>query len=79
MVDPSEYGTQAELDELAPQHQNDTIIKEVVCFGCKNLLFYPACRAFPVIPYEIRFGYNDHTQNMPGDHGIKYEPLKAPK
>ncbi len=33
------------------------VIRETVCFSCKNLLFYPSCLAFPDrIPYEIRSG-----------------------
>jgi hypothetical protein len=55
--------------------QKPRIIRETVCFGCKHLWVYPRCAAFPDgIPYEIRAGYNDHTQPYPGDNGIQYEP-----
>lgn len=42
--------------------EDDGVIREVKCFGCKNLLMYPACMAYPEkIPQDIRNGMHDHT------------------
>ncbi len=53
------------------------VIKETVCFGCANLLYYPYCLAFPNgIPAEMRIGGNEHKEPFPGDNGIMYEAMQ---
>ena len=50
------------------------IINEVVCFGCKNLIKYPKCKAFIKIPQLIRDGENDHSEPLPEqDNDIVFE------
>lgn len=51
----------------------------ISCINCKNL--YPtkerACLAFPAgIPSEILTGENDHTREVEGDNGIRFDKIK---
>ena len=40
----------------------------------------PICSAFPDgIPVAISFGETMHTSPYPGDHGIRFEPVKKPE
>jgi len=53
------------------------IINETVCFGCKHLIKYPRCKAFKIIPQEIRDGENNHSKPLPEqDNGIVFEPME---
>ena len=42
------------------------VINEVVCFVCKHLIKYPRCKAFDMIPQEIRDGENNHSKKIEG-------------
>jgi len=54
-----------------------TTIKEFPCFYCEHFIYYPFCDAFPGgIPDSIRLGENDHTKNITGDNGIKFDKVK---
>lgn len=51
------------------------IIENRPCETCIHNNDDGTCKAFPKgIPQEIRSGYNDHTKEYPGDHGIRYTP-----
>lgn len=51
------------------------IINEVVCFGCKNLINYPKCKAFNQIPESIRNGDSNHLiPESDQDNDIVFEP-----
>jgi len=53
------------------------IITPPQCTYCVHLTDVGRCRAFPAgIPASILMGDFDHTEPYPGDHGIRYEPLK---
>ena len=46
--------------------KRDEVITECPCFGCKNLILYPTCLAFPDgIPHDIREGKNTHDEKHP--------------
>jgi len=50
--------------------ESEDIIREVVCFSCKWLLYYPRCMAYPeIIPQDIRDGLHDHTRER-GDEEL---------
>jgi len=52
--------------------ESEDVIREVVCFSCRWLLFYPRCMAYPkIIPQDIRDGLHDHTLER-GDE--EFEP-----
>ena len=54
-----------------------SIVKETVCFKCKNLIYYPKCWAFlKEIPSKIRLGEHDHKNPYKGDNGIQFEPIE---
>lgn len=55
-----------------------TLIRETICFKCKNLIYYPQCRAFlDEIPLDIRLGEKLHTKKHPDqDNDIVFEPIK---
>lgn len=58
----------------------DIIKYSVVCTFCKNLRTGQTCRAYPKkIPEAIWSGDNKHTEPFPGDHGIRFEPVKGSK
>ena len=46
------------------------------CIDCKHFNMTEVnCTAFPDgIPLEIMSGENDHTDEVEGDNGIRYEP-----
>lgn len=52
------------------------------CFDCKNCIEKTendifVCRAFPDgIPEDVFWNRIDHTENIEGDNGIKYEEIK---
>lgn len=47
-----------------------------ICIVCANYLGKGRCKAFPGgIPVEIERGKLDHTQPLPNDNGIRFEPL----
>ena len=53
------------------------IINEVVCFGCRNLIKYPKCKAFELIPQFIRDGENPHDKPLPEqDNDIVFERVE---
>ena len=51
------------------------------CMSCKhwdanNMML---CKAYPAgIPWPILSGEVGHTQALPGDNGIQFEPVKEP-
>lgn len=49
-----------------------------VCTKCKHLkepvIDKWECKAFKEIPEEIWFGKNDHTKEVKGDGGTRFEP-----
>ena len=50
-------------------------IVEASCWGCKHLIRYGICSAFPNgIPEEIKQGKNLHIKPYPGDNEIQFEP-----
>ena len=56
------------------------VVREPPCYRCKNYILWPYCLAFPDgIPQDIRFGENDHSAPIAGDHGLQFEliPHKA--
>jgi hypothetical protein len=56
--------------------KNLRTVTEVICFLCKNLIIYPKCKAFDIIPQIIRDGENDHLKPLPEqDNNIVFEPL----
>jgi len=51
-------------------------IIEPICFGCKHLISYPRCVAFPDgIPKAIKDVKHDHREPYDGDNGIRFEPI----
>ena len=52
------------------------IIKEPLCYHCKNHAYHGYCIAFPDgIPEVILMGKDDHIKPYPGDNGIQFEPI----
>jgi hypothetical protein len=52
-----------------------------VCLLCRHYhrSGFRTCDAFPErIPDEIWVYVNPHTQPIPGDHGIHFEPIEKP-
>jgi hypothetical protein len=50
----------------------------IQCATCKHAKPDLACKAFPDgIPAAILTGAFDHTEEYPGDGGIRYEPRPA--
>ena len=55
------------------------------CYRCRHLdreaaasLHVMRCTAFPdEIPHAIAGNKHDHRKPFPGDHGIRFEPLKT--
>lgn len=72
-----------QVDETSVLQLNQSILAEIdqpvveaVCFGCKHLIYWPYCRAFPDgIPGEIRLGMNDHKLRVEGDGGYRWQAL----
>jgi hypothetical protein len=54
--------------------EDENVIREVKCFSCRWLIWYPKCAAFEeIIPNIIRNGFSDHTlplNEMPGYKGV---------
>lgn len=55
-----------------------TIIKnQNACASCEHYLTNRTCTAFAEkIPDVIWAGDNDHSENISGDNGVKYNPLQ---
>ena len=49
------------------------------CLMCRHYTGFSTCEAFPdKIPQEIFDGTFDHTEEYPGDNGIRFEEIKKP-
>jgi hypothetical protein len=59
---------------------HDLPVYSPVCTFCRHLRDRGKgrrCDAFPTeIPLPIWVGENDHRRPYPGDHGLRFEPLK---
>ena len=54
--------------------------QSIQCLSCIHYDGFWKCDAYSVkIPVEIATGQHDHTRPFPGDHGIQFEPIEAPK
>ena len=52
-----------------------------ICMWCKHYRWSSGagCKAFPDgIPDEIWYSCNPHTEPLPGDHGVQFEPIDPP-
>jgi hypothetical protein len=50
-----------------------------VCLRCKHFRGAASCDAFPQkIPDLIFLEGDPHTERVPGDHGIRFEPRAGP-
>lgn len=48
------------------------------CLLCVHYRGEIQCDAFPDrIPEEVMTGEHDHREPYPGDHGIRFEPLRG--
>lgn len=58
---------------------DNEFIKAPSCLTCKHLISFSdkKCEAFEEIPEDILMGNNKHTQNIPGDKGIRYEKSES--
>ncbi len=53
--------------------------KDTSCLNCKNYIqeSFVECKAYPNgIPFEIVSGELSHTEHLPNDNGIKFEPIE---
>jgi len=47
------------------------------CLSCRHYHGFQKCDAYPErIPDKILAWKHDHREPYPGDHGIRYEPIK---
>ena len=65
------------MGNLTKQSESDGIYYNPICNNYMYNKLDGNCFAFPNgIPKEILLGKRDHKKPFPGDHGIRFEPIK---